>query len=453
MSLIHTLMRRAFLTVLVCLCGALALALWRAQIDTDREVRGSAHLARMVAALSSLQGVPQAELAAHLRSLEALNASGGLRHVQLSIRDDQGRELVALGQAPALAGATGFSWLHPFGVVPDWRVEWTIPRVQGPPLTAVMTAHPGSEQEEALSGVLGLLAILLVFAAVLLLGMYVAVRRAFGPLHDILALIGQIEGGDTRRRLPAMSCRELDRVGQALNQLADALDAAQLSRRDLGARIQTLQEDERAQIALDLHDEFGQQVTGVRAHVHWLIRRTGGQAQVQAVLRELEQECERMQQGMRHWLQRLRPGGLGGAAPTGLASWLQSLLDGWQARSGHTMRMALACELDDAALAPELAVTLYRMTQEALTNVARHARAQQVSVRVWHEGPTLHWQVSDDGVGLQESEQAILRGRGLAGLRERVWTHGGTLEIGRASAQGGTCLQACFALSAPEALA
>ena len=69
MSLIQTLMRRAVLTMLVCLGAALVLALWRAQVDTDREARGSAQLAQMVSALSSLQSVPQAQLAAHLQTI------------------------------------------------------------------------------------------------------------------------------------------------------------------------------------------------------------------------------------------------------------------------------------------------------------------------------------------------------------------------------------------------
>jgi two-component system sensor histidine kinase UhpB len=443
MSLIQTLMRRAGLTMVVCLCTALVLALWRAQIDTDREARGSAHIALLVAALSSLQNVPQADLPAHLQTIQTLNASGGLRHVRLRILDTQGRELVAPTQEAFAAGASGFSWLHPFGAVPDWRMQWTIPRPEGLPLTGVLMANPGSEQEEALSGVLGLLAILCGFAAFLLLGIYVSVQRAFRPLHDILEAIGQIENGDTARRLHAMSCRELDRIGGALNHLADALEVAQRSRRQLGVRIQTLQEDERSQIALDLHDEFGQQVTGLRANAHWLIRRTEGQADIQTVLHELDQECERIQHGMRHLLQRLRPQGQGGAEAASLASWLQSLIDGWYARSGNKVRFDLVCDVDDGSVAQELAVTIYRMTQEALTNIARHARAKQASVRVWHEGQTLHWQVSDDGAGLLEPEQAMLRGRGLAGLRERVWTHGGTLTIQSPQA-GGTTLQARF---------
>lgn len=443
MSLIQTLMRRAVLTMVVCLCVALILALWRAQIDTDREARGSAQIAQLVSALSSLQNVPQAELSVHLERIQTLNASGGLRHLQLRITDAQGHELVAPTQQAAVAGPAGFSWLHPFGAMPDWRLQWSIPRPEGPLLTGVLMANPGSEQEEALSGVLGLLAILCVFAAVLLLGIYVSVKRAFRPLHDILEAIGQIENGAAARRLHAMSCRELDRIGSALNHLADALEMAQRSRRQLGARIETLQEDERAQIALDLHDEFGQQVTGLRANVRWLIRRTGGQADIQAVLQELDQECERIQHGMRHLLQRLRPQGHGEADAASLAGWLQSLLDGWHAKSGNQVRFDLVCDVDGASIPQDIAVTIYRMTQEALTNIARHAQAKQARVHVWHETHALHWQVVDDGVGLMEPEQAMLRGRGLAGLRERVWTHGGELKIQSPQA-GGTTLQAHF---------
>lgn len=451
MSLIQTLMRRAVFTTLVCLCIALVLALWRAQVDIDREARGSAQVAQLVANLSAMQRVSTAELPQRLQAVQALNASGSLRHLRLRILDPQGRELVALPANAAMAPLSG-PWLHPFSAVPDWRLQWSIPRQEGLPLTGILTANPGSEQDEALSGLLGLLSILFVFAAVLLLGIYLSVQRALRPLHDIVGLIGRIERGDAVLRLPVMSCSELDRIGSALNHLADALAGAQQSRRQLGARIETLQEDERAQIALDLHDEFGQQVTALRANVHWLIRRTEGQTDIQSVLREVEQECERIQHGMRHLLQRLRPHGQGGTETASFANWLQSLIDGWQTRSGNTTQFDLVCDPGDVLLAQQLAVTLYRMTQEALTNVTRHAQAKRASVRVWQEGQALLWQVADDGVGLAEPEQAMLRGRGLAGLRERVWTHGGTLVI-RSLPAGGALLQARFELSAQESAA
>lgn len=452
MSLIQTLMRRAVFTTLACLCIALVLALWRAQIDIDREALGSAQVAQLVAKLSAMQRVSTAELPQRLQAVRALDASGSLRHLRLRILDPQGRELVALPADAATVPLSRFSWLHPFSAVPAWRLQWSIPRQEGLPLTGILTANPGSEQDEALAGLLGLLSILFVFAAVLLLGIYLSVQRALRPLHDIVGLIGRIESGDAVRRLPVMSCSELDRIGSALNHLADALARAQQSRRQLGARIETLQEDERAQIALDLHDEFGQQVTALRANVHWLIRRTQGQTDIQSVLREVEQECERIQHGMRHLLQRLRPHGQGGTDAANFANWLRSLIDGWRTRSGNTTQFDLVCDLGDVMLARQLAVTLYRMTQEALTNVTRHARARQASVRVWREGQALLWQVADDGVGLTEPEQAMLRGRGLAGLRERVWTHGGTLVIQNLPA-GGTLLRARFELSAQGAVA
>lgn len=444
MSLMQILMRRAVWTTVSCLVVALGLAMWRAQLDTDREARGSAQVAQLVAALSAMQRVPDDELGVYVRSLQGLDAEGSLRHLRLRILDAQGRELVALPQE-AVRAAGSYAWLHPFGTVPDWRMQWTIPRAQGLPLTGILTANPGSELEEALSGVLGLLAILFALAGALLLGIFLAVRRALRPMHDILDTIGYLEAGDTARRLPALSCSELDRIGGALNHLAASLDAAEASRRQLGARIQTLQEDERAQIARDLHDEFGQQVTGMRASAHWLQRRLQDQPQLQAVAQELDREFERMQHGMRQLLQRLRPQeGRGGPAAGDLQDWLRSLLDGWHANAGNDVAIELVFEVDGPRVPQELAVALYRMTQEALTNIARHARARRAQVRVWRQGDTLCWQVADDGVGLQAPEQAMLRGRGLAGLRERVWAQGGELSV-HTPAAGGTELRARFA--------
>ncbi len=443
------LMRRVVLTTALCLLIALALALWRAQLDTEREARGSAQLARLVATVSAMQGVADAELGTYVQSLQALEAEGGLRHLRLSVLDAHGRELVSLPREPTRASGVA-AWLQSVGGVPDWHLRWSIPRAQGLPMTGVLTAYPGSEMEEALTGAVGFLGILFAFAGALLLGLYLAVRRALRPLHDILAAIVHMEAGDMTQRLPALSCRELDRIAHALNHLATSLGVAEEARRQLSARLQTLQDDERAQMARDLHDEFGQQVTGMRATVRWLQRRLHDQADMQSVTQELDQEFERMQHGMRQLLQRLRAPDGGQPTADDLHDWLRTLVEGWRAHAGRDMTIDLAFEVQGARLPQDLAVALYRMTQEALTNIARHAGAHRAQVRIWSESDSLCWQVTDDGVGLHAPEQAMRRGHGLVGLRERVWARGGDLSL-QAPAGGGTQLKACFrAALAPE---
>jgi len=104
------------------------------------------------------------------------------------------------------------------------------------------------------------------------------------------------------------------------------------------------------------------------------------------------------------------------------------------------------------ALPHELCLALYRISQEALTNVARHAHASratlQLTLQHGDDGDSLQWQVSDDGAGLGSLQVALQRGNGLAGIRQRVWALGSDLECEPARAdvpqRAGVCLRARF---------
>jgi two-component system sensor histidine kinase UhpB len=102
----------------------------------------------------------------------------------------------------------------------------------------------------------------------------------------------------------------------------------------------------------------------------------------------------------------------------------------------------------------EKELTIYRVVQEALTNVARHAGASQATLQLTlqrrPDGDTLQWQVSDDGAGLGSLQIALQRGNGLAGIRQRVWALGSDLECdpARDGAAPGVCLRARFRLAA-----
>ena len=129
-------------------------------------------------------------------------------------------------------------------------------------------------------------------------------------------------------------------------------------------------------------------------------------------------------------LRRLRP--QGGAMPEGvpLKRLLADLVQSWHERPGRRAEYSLRYALDDRAVSGDLALALYRLTQEALTNAARHADASRVAVRLDAAADgAIEWCVEDDGIGL-DSAEAAHRGHGLAGMRERVWAHGGEIEMG-----------------------
>jgi two-component system sensor histidine kinase UhpB len=292
-------------------------------------------------------------------------------------------------------------------------------------------------------------------------------------MHTLLQAIASLREGDARglRALPTMPNRELQAIAAALRELADALDSAERQRRALSQQVLTLQDDERQRIARELHDEFGQRLTALRADAAWLSQRLAGDAAGGRVVQAMATQCEALQSEIRALLRRLQPSNddaSGTSHLLNLQRQLEALVDAWSASPGPAVRFELALaardiggrmlpwpDADEAralALPRELALALYRISQEALTNVARHAQAThavlQLTLQRRADGDLLQWQVGDDGRGLGEFADALQRGNGLAGIRQRVWALGADLEC---DASRGVCLRASFRIGAMPA--
>lgn len=462
-------MRRAAVVATLVLLLALGLGLVRVAADIDEEVQAALSLADTLAQLQALSALDDARARA---GLQRLQTAGPTRHLRLQVKDAQGRSLLA--PSPDDTQPWPWAWLldlHRAWSANDSRaVSWALNRPDGSRWTVVLQASHEGERAEALSNLLGMLALLLLCVAGLLLAMHANLRQALAPLQALLRAIARVEQGDTTamRSLPAMPAAELDAVAQALRHLAQALEAAEAERRALGQRVITLQEDERSRLARELHDEFGQQLTALHVDAAWLVRRLHGDAQALEVVQSLTGHCRHIQHELKSVLARLRPlqglAGDDGMPVAALQDLLHSLVQGWQGLPPPAASVSLQLRLLDAPGAPlhvpePLALALYRITQEALTNAARHAGAQQVTVQlVWHAGTgdeagagRLHWQVQDDGVGLADPAAALLRGSGLAGLHERLWALGAQLQLAPArpgAARPGLRLQAGLVLPA-----
>jgi two-component system sensor histidine kinase UhpB len=289
-----------------------------------------------------------------------------------------------------------------------------------------------------------LLALLAAGAAAMLLVLAWTLRRALRPLQSLRAAIDRIAGGDTAaaRSLPAMPIRELQSVRDAVAALAGALDVAQARRRDLARRMLTLQEDERSWLARELHDEFGQRLTALRLEAS-ILQRTAGAGDdadpdgAAGATATFATQLAALQRDLRGVISRLAPRGGGAADAAWLSAMLGELAATWVRAGGP--RVSVDCELAQP-IAPELALALYRISQEALTNVARHAGATNAWLAIRGDAAGIAWSVRDDGRGIADPAAAPARGNGLAGIRQRVFAFGGDLEIG--VADPGTWLRA-----------
>lgn len=206
--------------------------------------------------------------------------------------------------------------------------------------------------------------------------------------------------------------------------------------RRLSQALLRIQDEERRALARELHDEFGQSCTAIRADASYIQQRSADQAIVDSAHR-ITESATRLNLLVRDMLGRLRPPDLDAL---GLEAALQTLCERWEQQSG--VHCSLIPRGLQAAIPDEVAVALYRLVQEALTNVARHAGASyvHVSTRVEkHADGTPHQislRIEDDGRGLPGELAPGHQGYGLVGMRERVSSLGGTIAFQQGAGLG-----------------
>lgn len=433
MHLSRFLMWRIAAVSLAIMACALLLALWQARLNIAREEQGAVEMARLFDELDGLESGPAADIPAHLGTLRAISHEGRLRHLQPRLQDAAGHDLLSTAPVATNLLQRGYAWLLPpaYGGARPTPPQWNLQRADGGRYRVTLLLDPGSERSESLADIAGLLGILFGYGALTLLAVYLAVRLAMRPMRKIVYAIGQYQRDRYDYRLPPLRLLELQVIAQSLNRMAQTLADSQDARRRLDLQLRSLRDDERSRLARELHDELGQRLTAMRADAAWLVRRSLGQPPLRDVAEALADHCEHVQHSVRDLLQRLRASTThdGEHEPVPLARLLRELLDSWRERPDQRTRFVLDMDIDEHAIAGDVALAIYRLTQEALTNIARHADATHVDIRlaVLDDG-RLEWFVGDDGNGLADPGQAPYLGNGLVGMRERVWALHGEID-------------------------
>jgi PAS domain S-box-containing protein len=214
----------------------------------------------------------------------------------------------------------------------------------------------------------------------------------------------------------------------------DALQCSLEELRALAARLQSVREEERTRVAREIHDELGQALTGIMLESASLIRELPRAAKQQLNRAEsIMKLADDTIQTVRRISTELRPGILD---DLGLIAAVEWAAEEFQTRTGTNCRLDLP--EDDIVIDQERATALFRILQETLTNVARHANATQVNIRLAKEEGTLILEVHDNGQGINKEELSAGRSLGILGMRERALLLGGGLAISSAPGQGTT---------------
>jgi signal transduction histidine kinase len=223
-----------------------------------------------------------------------------------------------------------------------------------------------------------------------------------------------------------------DRAALAIEraQMTEALREREQRIADLSAHLLRVQEEERKRISRELHDETGQALMVIRLYLGMM--ESGGAKNLRGKIKETVEVVDRTIEGIRRIIGKLSPLVL---QELGLVAAIRKEAKDLAKNTGVKTRVLFADEV--GRLAPGTEQAIYRVVQEALHNVAKHAQAKSVIIQVAREGDAVQVQVEDDGVGIQPSRgNPRDRSFGLAGIKERIAMLGGVSRVISAKGKG-----------------
>src|SRR5436305_1583944 len=270
----------------------------------------------------------------------------------------------------------------------------------------------------------------LALAVVALVVALVRERRRLRPLEDLVEAMEKVDLSSPRPLLPASidgvgESEEVARIELAFLRMMRRLEA---ERRRAGSAALRAQEEERARVARDLHDEVNQSLTGLLLRLE--AAREGAPPELEGELAETKALANQAMNELLSLARQLRPTALD---DLGLAA----AIEGQVGRLGGEIETSLDVEGDFSDLGDDAQLVVYRVAQEALSNAARHSGAERVEVRLRRaEGGGVLLEVSDDGRGFAFDESE--RGLGIGGMRERALLIGAELTIESRQGRGTT---------------
>jgi two-component system sensor histidine kinase UhpB len=422
------------LIALVCVVLLVSLAFGGvvAYDDATRSVRTEMRSALLVGRQTVKSAIDRLHNTADpSRELDELVTSfTGNRHLRVRL----------LGEAAAVAAPAVER--SPFGGMPDWfvRLIGGVPAAEQFPIAVagrdygiiVIETDPHNEVLEVWNELTDSLVTPVVFCGLISLLIHLLIGRALQPLGGLADALEEVGGGRYRTRISGRLPPELSRLRDSFNRMAARLAQADGENRRLNEQLLSLQEEERRDLARDLHDEVSPFLfaMSIDATTACRLLDEGRAIEARDNVLLIADAVRHMQRQVRSMLGRLRPIGL---AEFGLREALVNMVGFWRRRRPE-IRYEVAISEECEHLEQVVGTTICRIVQEALSNAVRHAKPMQITVLVDrdHDG-SVRVAVADDGSGMREANPL---GYGLIGVSERVKMLGGRLTLSKTPGRG-----------------
>ena len=421
---------RLSVVLTVVLIGTIVIGMTFLMLDVRRsvhdELNSSVALASKLIALALEQVAPGERGRVTREFGEQLALVGDTRHLSITV-----------ARATSLAQLQ-FAVPEPAGV-PAWFARLVHPdplqlmRILEPgvgPDLIVVRADASDEIRESWGELKPVIFMLLAFAIIANVLIFFVVGRALASLNQMTGAFVAIEDGEFDVQLSRVGVPDVDAIIERFNHMSAVLQRSDLETQLIARRSLAIQEDERRRLAQELHDELGQSISAIKALAVSIRERAGAHNQAIATSADTIADVSTEIYGqVRRMMAHLRPVVLD---EFGLVSAIQAMIDDWNAHHEDTF-CRFRTDGEVPVLPGNAAINCYRIVQEALTNIAKHARADEASVFLVNHPPSadnageLEIHIDDDGIGFDRNTTA--RGLGLVGIHERVEAMNGKMEL------------------------
>ena len=340
-------------------------------------------------------------------------------------------------------------WISRWFSVRSQKIKTTYPQGLSPAIKVMIDVRPMADVALVKQRIFTFLCLMILLAVLVYAVIKIMTGRFLKELNAINKGINSVEQGHYTMQLPDFYFSELARISDSYNQAVDKLEKVRHENQTLAERFLWLQEEERQFLAQELHDELGQSISAIKV-MCVNMQKSGQQLSQESDQKNSELAltmrfksitdiCDHLYTVVRDLMKRLRPTVLD---ELGLKAALEEVANNWRQRYGE-LEISLYCEESVEKFDDNTNINIYRIVQESLTNTVKHADAKHIDIslrefhsssRPWVSNTYYQLDIVDDGKGFNATDKRF--GFGLVGMRERVKSMGGTLEIKSSSGAG-----------------
>jgi two-component system, NarL family, sensor histidine kinase UhpB len=422
--------------LLILGAGAL-LVIQHARRAVEDETRSTANLTlnllEVALSRSATEPSPLDAILAHLARFEET------RHLHIDLLRPDGTRESGYPEAATSRSAKAPNWFVQLVKPPTLQLTRNITARDSYGLQVVIEADPADEISEAWKEARAMLGLLLAFCLLSNGLIYITLGRSLQPIAKILTALDDIERGEYKTRMPLIDLPELNVIVEKFNHMAEVLERSRAQTRQLAQRSLAIQESERRYLAHELHDELGQSISAIKALAVTIGQRAANEPEIVQSTQTISKTSQRIYDVVRGMMRRLRPVILD---ELGLVPALQNVIDEWNDRHADAF-CRFSSDSDLGTLSDDTQINVYRIVQEALTNISKHAHASEVAIVISKTSiadpvvaSRLRIRISDNGAGFDPSQTPS--GLGLLGMRERAEALNGRFELVSTAGKGVT---------------